>query len=257
MLKESFVQLAMQNFMLQGFSGKFNMESFHRRKKSFVAPLFNVNAYAGASEKKVELAYPVLYYQLKKLRDNICARKNQPIYLVAGSKTLEEMTTYLPQTLEELEQISGFGKARVKAYGDDFLAIIKEYSEENDLSSRIADKVPGRKRREPATQKKDTKAETFKLYQEGKTVSDIARQRNLTPQTIENHLSHFVEKGMIKLEDLVTREKIVLIEPVARDFAGGPITQIKEKLGSQVSFGEIRLVLASIEHQRSSSHIDH
>jgi hypothetical protein len=55
----------------------------------------------------------------------------------------------------------------------------------------------------------------------------------------------------------VTREKIVLIEPVARDFAGGPITQIKEKLGSHVSFGEIRLVLASIEHQRSSSHIDH
>lgn len=257
LLREAYIQLAMQNFMLQGFSGKFNMETFHRRKKSFVAPSFGINAYAGASEKKVELQHPALYYQLKKLRDSICARKNQPIYLVAGSKTLEEMTTYLPQTLDELEQISGFGKAKLEAYGNDFLAIIKEYSEENNLSSNITEKLPKRKRKETKELKVDTKAETFKLYSEGKTVPEIAKQRNLTTQTIEGHLSYFVERGAIKVEDLVTREKIVLIEPVAKNFTNGPITQIKEKLGSKVSFGEIRLVLASLEYQKSSSHIDH
>lgn len=257
LLREVYVQLTMQNFMLQGFSGKFNMEIFHRRKKSFVAPSFGINAYAGASEKKVELSHPSLYYRLKKLRDNICARKNQPIYLVAGSKTLEEMTTYLPQTLDELEQISGFGKAKVEAYGNDFLSIIKEYSDENNLSSNIAEKVPKRKRKEAREPKIDTRSETFKLYQEGKTVSEIAKQRNLTTQTIEGHLSHFVEKGIIRVEDLVSREKIVLIEPIAKDFTSGPITQIKEKLGNEVSFGEIRLVLASIEHRKSSSHVNH
>jgi hypothetical protein len=86
LLREAYVQITQQNFMLQGFSGKFNMETFHRRKKSFVAPSFGINAYAGASEKKIELQHPALYYGLKKLRDSICARKNQPIYLVAGSK---------------------------------------------------------------------------------------------------------------------------------------------------------------------------
>jgi hypothetical protein len=257
LLKDAYTQLAMQNFMLQGFSGKFNMEAFHRRKKSFVAPSFSVNAYAGASEKKVELQHPALYYQLKKLRDSICARKNQPIYLVAGSKTLEEMTTYLPQTLDELEQISGFGKAKLEAYGNDFLAIIKEYSEEKNLSSNIAEKLPKRKRKETKEPKVDTKAETFKLYTEGKTVPEIAKQRNLTTQTIEGHLSYFVERGAIKVEDLITREKIVLIEPVAKNFTSGPITQIKEKLGNEVSFGEIRLVLASLEYQKSSSHVNH
>lgn len=257
LLREAYVQLALQNFMLQGFSGKFNMETFHRRKKSFVAPSFTVNAYAGASEKKVELLHPSLYYQLKKLRDNICARKNQPIYLVAGSKTLEEMTTYLPQTLDELEQISGFGKAKVEAYGNDFLSIIKEYSEEHNLSSKIAEKVPKRKRKESKEPKVDTKTETFKLYREGKTVSEIAKQRNLTTQTIEGHLSHFVERGIIRVEDIVNREKIVLIEPAVKDFEGGSLTSIKEKLGNKVSFGEIRLVLASIEHKNSSAHVNH
>lgn len=248
-LREAHAQLTMQNFMLHGFSGKFNMEIFHRRKKSFTVPSFGVNAYAGASERKVEFPHPELYYQLKKLRDAICARKNQPIYLVAGSKALEEMTSYLPQTLDELEQISGFGKTKVEAYGNEFLEIIKEYSKEKGLSSTITEKPPKRKRKEAKGSKFDTKAETFKLYQEGKTVSEIAAQRNLTSQTIEGHLSHFVQKGIIKVEQLVSREKIVLIEPAVKDFTGGSIVPIKEMLGDEVSFGEIRLVLASMEHK--------
>jgi uncharacterized protein YpbB len=103
----------------------------------------------------------------------------------------------------------------------------------------------------------DTKAETFKLYKEGKNIDEIARERNLTIQTIEGHLAYYVQNGQIKIEDLISREKIVLIEPEAKNFSGGSITPIKGKLGNQVSFGEIRLVLAWIEHQKSSAHIDH
>lgn len=256
-LREGYAQLTMQNFMLQGFRGKFNMENFHRRKKSFTVPSFGVNAYAGAADRKVEFSHPELYYQLKKLRDTICARKNQPVYLVAGSKALEEMTSYLPQTLDELEQISGFGKAKVEAYGNEFLQIIKAYSKEKGLTSAISEKSPKKKKKESKGSRVDTKAETLKLYQEGKTASEIAAQRNLTIQTIEGHLSHFVQKGIIRVEQLVSREKIVLIEPAVRDFTGGSITPIKEKLGDTVSFGDIRLVLASMEHKKSSSHINH
>ena len=64
--------------------------------------------------------------------------------------------------------------------------------------------------------------------------------------------------GEIQISELVSREKIVLIEPALKNFQGGNITPIKGKLGSSVSFGEIKLVLASIEFQKkSSSHEDH
>lgn len=257
LLKEIYVQLAMQIFLLQSFGGKFDMEVFHRRKNGFVAPPFGVNAYAGVSEKKIELAHPALYYKLKKLRDNICSKKNSPVYFVASSHTLEEMTIFLPQTLEELEQISGFGKSKVESYGKEFLSVIKEYSLENNLVSNISVRSQERKRKQSKEQKMDTKAESFKLYKEGKTVIEISKERNLTIQTIEGHLAYFVQNGQIKIDDLVNREKIVLIEPEAKNFSGGSITPIKEKLGTEVSFGEIRLVLAWIEHQRSSSHIHH
>jgi hypothetical protein len=250
LLREAYIQLAMQNFMLQGFTGKFNIETFHRRKKNFVTPAFPVNAYAGASEKKVEVAHPALYFRLKKLRDTICARKNQPIYYVAGTKTLEEMSNYLPETVDELAQVSGFGKAKAEAFGKDFLAIINEYSQENGLSSTISSKAPKRKRKERTGPKVDTKAETFGLYKEGKQIEDIAKERKLTTQTIERHLAYFVENGVIKVEDLVNAGKILAIETVAKELGDVPITELKEKLGGNVSFGEIRLVLASIKYRK-------
>ncbi|MGZ3923892.1 MAG: HRDC domain-containing protein, partial [Flavisolibacter sp.] len=218
LLREAFVNLTMQNYLMQGFTGKLNMENFHRRKKNFVTPSFPVNSYAGASQKKqIEVAHPALYFRLKKLRDNICARKNQPIYLVAGSRTLEEMTNYLPQTIDELEKISGFGKTKLDSYGNDFLNIITEYCGENNLTSNITAKTPKRKRKETREPKVDTKAETFKLYQQGKTTSQIASERKLTTQTIEGHLAYYVEKGFVKVEDLLTKEKILLIEVAIKE----------------------------------------
>jgi hypothetical protein len=257
MLREVYIQLAKQNFLLQEFSSKFNMETFHYRSRSFTAPSFSVNSYSAASETKVELSNPGLYFQLKKFRDGICLKKNLPVYLVAGSKTLEEMTTYLPQTLEELEKISGFGKSKVEAYGNDFLAIINAYCIENNLSSNMSAKVPKRIRKTTANPKTDTKGETFKLYNEGKTIADIAKERGLTVQTIEGHLAHFVQQGSIQIGELVTPEKIEWIQEEAKISSTGSITGIKDKLGSKVSFGEIRLVLAYLAHQKSPTHINH
>jgi hypothetical protein len=65
-LKEIFVQLSRTRYLLDGFSGKFEIESFHRRKKNFVSPAFFVNSYAGAVNKKIESPYPLLHQKLRK-----------------------------------------------------------------------------------------------------------------------------------------------------------------------------------------------
>jgi hypothetical protein len=48
----------------------------------------------------------------------------------------------------------------------------------------------------------------------------------------------------------VKTEKLILIEPHLENFESGSITPIKEKLGDAVSFGEIRMVLASKEWKK-------
>jgi ATP-dependent DNA helicase RecQ len=129
------------------------------------------------------------------------------------------------------------------------------------LSSTIVEKNPKRKRREKTETKEkkpDTKAETFRLYEEGRTLAEIAKERNLTVQTIEGHLAHFVETGAIKIESLVSREKIILIEPALKEFEkGSSLNKVKETLPSAIGYGDIKLVLAHLDYQKSSSHIDH
>lgn len=256
-LRDAFAQLSQQHFLMQAIDDRFDIELYQRRKKTFTVPSFGINAYAGAADRKMELQHPSLFYQLKKLRDNICSKKKLPIYFVASSKTLEEMATYLPQTSEELVQISGFGKAKVEIYGPQFLELIQAYAEERNLSSTIAEKI-SKQKKEKKEKKSDTKAETFRLYQEGKTAEEIAKERNLTLQTIEGHLAHYVFTGDIKIDSLVTREKIVLIEPALQNFEKGTsIMPVKEKLPSNISFGDIRLVLAHMDHQKSAAHVNH
>jgi hypothetical protein len=265
-IKEVFAQLAMKKFILEGFNGQFDMEAFHRRKQKFVLPSISINAYAGASQKRTDTPRPVLHQQLRKVRELICAKKDLPIYIVAGSNTIDEMALYLPQTLTELRKISGFGDAKVKQYGQQFLDVIVAYSKENDLSSLIHEKSPKRERKglpadrqdrnnlpderpvKTGTGKKkgDTHAESFRLFKEGKTMAEIAKERNLAVSTIESHLARFVKWGDIKIDELVSREKLILIEAALTDFKGSSIISVKQQLSDEISFGEIRLVMAGL-----------
>lgn len=251
---ELFSQLTERTFLFETCINGFNAEDWHQKKKEFKLPQFSVNAYAGVSSYSLpDSPHPLLYQQLKKLRDEICSKNNQPIYIVAGSSTLNEMARYLPQNVEELIKISGFGKVKVDAYGERFLNVIKHYSEQYKLSSLIHEKSPKSQRKEKSEPKPNTKLETFKLYKDGKTVEEIATIRNFTTQTIEGHLAHYVSTGEIKINDLVSREKLVLIEPALNNFEGGNITYIKQKLGGDVSFGEIKLAIAWKEFQKTNA----
>ena len=234
-----------KKFMFDFCKNGFDAPAWLQKKKEFKLPPFAVNAYAGSSSYKTnDSPHPALHQQLRRLRDEICSKKNQPIYMVAGSVTLNEMATFLPQNIEELAKISGFGKVKLDVYGNQFVNIIQQYCEQHKLSSLIHEKIPKRQRKDKDETKPDTKSETFKLYKEGKTVNEIASLRNFTIQTIEGHLAHFVSRGEIKIDELVSREKILIIEPAIKKFAGGSIIPVKEQLGNKASFGEIRLVMA-------------
>ncbi|MFN2438930.1 MAG: helix-turn-helix domain-containing protein [Chitinophagaceae bacterium] len=248
LLKEIFAQLSMQKYLLAGFSGKFDMETFHRCKNSFVLPAFHVNAYATASSQKTELLHPVLHVQLRELRNRLCAQKDLPIYYVASSKTIDEMVQYLPQSPENLIKISGFGKAKVDQYGKAFLEIIQSYCSQHGLSSLIYEKKPKRERKERDGSKRvDTKLATFKLYKQGKSINDIAASRNLAVSTIESHLAYFVAIKEIQIYDLVSEVKVRLIQSVLAEMPEERSTiNIKAKLDDSVSFGEIRAVMAYV-----------
>ena len=250
LLKDVFAGLAAKKHLLGGFSGKIDIDAWHQRRKNFILPAFPVNVYAGASAQKTDSPHPALYMQLKKQRDAFCEKKDLPIYMVANSQTLDEMARYLPQSLEELKKIIGMGEAKIRQYGKSFLDIILEYCHEHDLSSHIAEKTPKRERKPKtgtAKKKGDSNAESFRLFKEGKTIAEIAKERGLAVSTIEGHLCQFIRSGGINIEEVIGKEKAEMIMEALKDFDGTTVGPVKAKLPPEISYGEIRMVMAHID----------
>ena len=254
LLKEIFILLAEKEHLINSCREHFSVDHYYKQKKSFVVPAFFVNAYATAATQQTESPHPVLHKRLRELRNRICEQKNIPVYYVASSTTIDEMAEFLPQNLDELIKINGFGSAKAKQYGHSFLKLITEYCDEHHLSSSINSKQPKKEKKEKViVSKDDTKTITYNLHKEGNSMAEIASLRNLAVSTIESHLTYYIQRGIISVNELVKTEKLILIEPAVQQTEEVSVTSIKQQLGDAVSFGEIRMVLASKEWEKSNS----
>ncbi|MBD7910475.1 MULTISPECIES: DNA helicase RecQ [Clostridium] len=73
-----------------------------------------------------------LFNILKEIRFSIASEEGIPPYMVFGDVTLKEMSTKLPETKEELLEISGVGEIKCDKYGFKFAEEIRKYIIENN-----------------------------------------------------------------------------------------------------------------------------
>jgi ATP-dependent DNA helicase RecQ len=189
-----------------------------------------------------------LYDTLKRWRDVLCEQTGAPIYMVANQNALKEIATYLPFTKKDLMQITGFGKAKSEKYGEDILGIVRDYCGRNNLESNMASKEenPKRERKEKSLEEKiPTNIVSFNLYKEGKSIEEIAKERNLAITTIEGHLASFVANGELDIHEIVSEEKQNLINEAVKIYGRESFKILKENLPQEITYGEIRMVMAS------------
>ncbi len=85
-----------------------------------------VKAGAGTTDEK-------LLNLLKGLRKKVGKKLSVPPFIVFQDPSLEDMTLKYPISLEELSNVHGVGEGKAKKYGKEFVALIKQYVEENDI----------------------------------------------------------------------------------------------------------------------------
>jgi ATP-dependent DNA helicase RecQ len=76
---------------------------------------------------------PVLMDMLTKLRDKIAKDAKMPPYVIYSENSLEEMATMYPTTMDEIVKISGVSKGKADKYGKQFIDMIAQYVEENEI----------------------------------------------------------------------------------------------------------------------------
>lgn len=121
----------------------------------------------------------------------------------------------------------------------------------NTLSTPKKDKKKATAK-DPADKKEkvNTKEITFNLYKAGKTIDEIAKERNMVPLTIEGHLAHYAGLGMIDVKLFVEEEKMNNIITVSKTLDTTLFGPIKQSLGDEYSYSEIRFAMAYYQNAK-------
>ncbi|RXJ44444.1 helix-turn-helix domain-containing protein [Gelidibacter gilvus] len=184
-----------------------------------------------------------LFELLRELRNEIANENDLIHYQVFTQKALYEICEVLPVTKKQLLEIVDMGKVRVEKYGDQILEVIKAYCDENDIET---DDTPPVKVK-PATREKVGVGESaeisFALFQAGKSIFEIAKERELTTGTIFGHLSKFLDSGEVKLTDLISEEHFKELTELIPKHKFENLSDLKRQLNDKYSYNDIRLVL--------------
>ena len=85
---------------------------------------------------------------------------------------------------------------------------------------------------------------TFQLFEEGKTIPEIAKERGLVTETIFGHLAKFAEQGLLDLNRIFAKEKIRTFEKTFKENTAETLNEWKKILPPEFQFNEIRLLLS-------------
>jgi hypothetical protein len=234
-------------------SNPFSLLGYLKHKLNYAELKYNISCYASSKQAPTNSNLPneELYQSLKRWRDLICEDEDTPVFMVATHAMLLDICTYLPVTKRNLLLISGFGKAKVDKYGDEIIDAVRDYCDRYNLSGNITpQKITTKKAKAVSTAppKIDTKTSTYELYKAGKTIEEIAKERNLVTQTIEGHLAAFIETGLVHIDNFVNEQDFTTIANALKTRGEKTLTEIKEQL-PKASFGEIRMVEAALKFE--------
>ena len=170
--------------------------------------------------------------------------------MIFSQKSLLELVTYLPVDSAELRLINGLGKRKIVLFGDDIIDLIRGYCEENDIEKgEIPLKEVSRKNKPP---KPDTKKVSYEMFQSGKTIEEIAKERGLVETTIASHLAHFVKQGELDVRQFLPQEKLDKIVAYFKDTEEKNLSPAREALGEDFSYSDLRMGLSYLESKRDS-----
>lgn len=119
-----------------------------------------------------------------------------------------------------------------------------EYKAENDLLNEIqnATRIP-------------TQVISLQLFKAGKNIDEIAKIRELTPQTIEEHLVYWIEAGQVSAFAFISQKDFEAIAAAAQKLQTEKLSPIKELLDKkhQFSYSQIRIAIAHLRHLKEQA----
>lgn len=181
-----------------------------------------------------------LFEELRQLRKELASKENVPPFIIFSDASLKDMAVKLPRTEEEFLEVKGVGTQKYERFGAVFLKGISHYVQahpELEKNTMVTKETVKRST-------KPSHLESYLLYQEGKSIKEIATSRGLSSISIENHLLKCAEEHMdIKWEEIFTDEEFELVLDTAKQLDSEKLKPLKEALPENISYYMIKAIL--------------
>ncbi|MCR9171168.1 MAG: AAA family ATPase [bacterium] len=95
--------------------------------------------------------------------------------------------------------------------------------------------------------KKSTYETTRELIKAGKTIEEVARERQLSVGTISTHCARLIQQEKIELRDVMDKEMRNALYDLFEDhYEGGSLSPLKDLVGDKYTWDELKLYQASL-----------
>lgn len=180
----------------------------------------------------------ILFEKLKNLRKQIADLQSVPPYVIFADSSLKLMAQLCPQDLTAFAKISGVSDRKLQQYGTQFISVIQDFTQEQQLPTPL----PSR-----------SQMLTLQLHQQGLNIAEIAERRGFAVSTVCTHLGELIEMNQpVALSKLVIAEKQQIIIKAIETIGDNALKPIKEYLGDDYSYDEIKLVRGWWRNNRRS-----
>lgn len=150
---------------------------------------------------------------------------------IKGAKGLKQYNEELKNWLEDIEEY-------LNSLKEIHLLETKLLDEKNDkeITMKIA-KVP-------------SQVLTFQLFEQGKTISEVALERGLVKETVIGHLAKFAEQGLLDIARVITSDKIKTFQEMFYREPKETLNEWKTALPNNFEFNEIRILINHFTYQK-------
>jgi ATP-dependent DNA helicase RecQ len=230
-----------------------------RRQRSVEIPAIPVNQQNmsdTAPSRRVELEPEEigLFEYLRTLRKQLADAQEVAPFVVFPNTSLLAMAQQRPQSKEQFAKIPGVGAVKLEAYFAPFSDAIRSYCERHNLAMGLKPRKLEGLTTSKSNGSSPTRLLTLELYKQGRNIEEIAKERNLSPRTIINHLAELIETGeTVDVEPLIQPGHYEIIVDALQQVGSELLKPVKDFLGDEYSYEEIQLVRAVMHRSQGTS----
>jgi ATP-dependent DNA helicase RecQ len=186
-------------------------------------------------------ADPNLQEYLREWRRTTAREQGIAAFIIMHDTSLAELCRVKPNSLSELRCVPGFGERKTELYGREILEALGRFR-----NGARATEAPG--------QASDPAGETLRLLEEGRTLEEVAQIRGRQLSTVVSMVAAMVERGEVDFEPgWIHGDHQEKIEQACVRFGVERLKPLKDALPEQVTYDEIKLVVARLRQQKAPS----